>query len=278
MQKFLSIVLLSLFISGCSTSTSTPWYMDQPTLRIQYAAAVADATIAEESEICRTLPTITAPGDDDRLEWTLERDTQLILVASLMSVADAQLWNSDKSFELSSAQGVNAMPWVTLPYDLRQHASTFHCTDSLELNMRMVQLLGLPPDSESSYMVFFYADRNGIFRPTPDYEIDDREASLNFPSSTPLEHRKWMEEYQEFAYKSSTPYPWTRLGYTYDWSADNKSHIGPGEFVVKTGSRVRVKAKLSAWQWYQQNKAKNRGKARLQTHIEPQVNTIKPKE
>lgn len=224
--------------------------MNQSILKAQYAAAVADASTAEEDEICRNLPAITAPGDDERLEWMSEGGKQLILVASVMTADDAKAWHTDRSFDLSAEQGETAMPWVTLPYDLQAHVANFHCADSAELRMRLLQLLGLPPDYGGDYIVFFYADREGIFRPTPDREIDDREASLHFPLDTPQEYRTWFEEYREFAYKSSTPYPWTRLGYTYDWSADNKSHIGPGEFVVNTGSRVRVKEKLPVWQWY----------------------------
>lgn len=227
--------------------------MDQSALKAQYAAAVADATTAEEDEICRSLPAITAPGDDERLEWVSEEGTQLLLVASVMTAADAKTWPIDRSFCLGAEQGDTAMPWVTLPYDLSAHAANFYCVDSLELRMRLLQLLGLPPDYGGDYIVLFYADCKGIFRPTPDSETNDHEASLAFPPDTPQEYRAWFEQYAEFAYTSSTPYPWTRLGYTYDWSADNRSHIGPGEFVVNTGSLVRVKAKLSVWQWYQQN-------------------------
>lgn len=229
-----------------------PWYMDVSALKTQYADAVADAMTAEAHEICRTLPAITIPGDDEHLEWVSEEGKQLLLVASLMSASDAKTWHSDGSFDLGTEQGVTAMPWVTLPHDLRGHAATFHCADSMELQMRMLQLLGLPFDAGCDYIVLFYADREGIFRPTPDREIDDHEASLLFPLDTPQEYQTWFDEYCRIAYKSSTPYPWTRLGYTYDWSTDNKRHIGPGEFVVNPGSRVRVKTKLSVWQWYQQ--------------------------
>lgn len=230
-----------------------PWYRDMPALKVQYAAAVADATTAEEHEICRTLPAITTTGDDERLEWVSDEGKQLLLVASVMTADDARTWHTDRNFYLGTEQGNTSMPWVTLPHDLRDHVANFHCADSLQLQMRMLQLLGLPPDYDGSHIVFFYADREGIFRPTPDREIDDCEASLNFPPDTPQEYRTWFEGYAQFAYKSSTPYPWTRLGYTYDWSVDNKSHIGPGEFVVNTGSLVRVKKKLSVWQWYKQD-------------------------
>jgi hypothetical protein len=34
--------------------------------------------------------------------------------------------------------------------------------------------------------------------------------------------------------------PWTRLGYTFDWSPDAKSRYGAPELVVRRGSKVNV--------------------------------------
>ena len=33
-------------------------------------------------------------------------------------------------------------------------------------------------------------------------------------------------------------YPWTGMGWTYNWDAQSKSHIGVSEFVVKPGASV----------------------------------------
>lgn len=38
----------------------------------------------------------------------------------------------------------------------------------------------------------------------------------------------------------SRPYPWTRLGYTYDWGSG--SHVGMSEYVIPGGMTVQVKA------------------------------------
>ena len=99
---------------------------------------------------------------------------------------------------------------------------------------------------------FFYAEADGLFRPTPDNETTDHEAELDFPASATPDYREWFEENRQFSYFSDTPYPWTRLGYTYDWHSGTSSHVGPGEFIIREGATVRVAAKMGIWSWYRE--------------------------
>ena len=41
---------------------------------------------------------------------------------------------------------------------------------------------------------------------------------------------------------SSEKYPWTQLGYTYDWNPENKSHVGLSEFVIGENKNIVIKA------------------------------------
>lgn len=116
--------------------------------------------------------------------------------------------------------------------------------------MRMIQLLGLPPDCNCDRLVFFYVPPSGLLRPTPDPEITDSEASLAFSVEAPEHYRKWFAQNSLFSYHSETPYPWTRLGYTYDWHSGGSSKVGPGEFVVHPGVKLRVKQVITVWDWY----------------------------
>lgn len=36
-------------------------------------------------------------------------------------------------------------------------------------------------------------------------------------------------------------YPWTRLGYTYDWGSRSSNKYGLSEFVIMPGSKVEVR-------------------------------------
>ena len=40
-------------------------------------------------------------------------------------------------------------------------------------------------------------------------------------------------------------YPWTQLGYTYDWAPGAESEVGESEFVVRAGSEVIVESVTS---------------------------------
>jgi hypothetical protein len=33
-------------------------------------------------------------------------------------------------------------------------------------------------------------------------------------------------------------YPWTQLGYTYDWDPKNKTHIGLSEFIISSNRTI----------------------------------------
>ena len=109
--------------------------------------------------------------------------------------------------------------------------------------IRLKQLLGLPPDAVKSRFVKIWVYPYDLFRPSPDPEITDLEAELTFPESKFLnvsnEYIKWFNEPEAGSYGQSG-YPWTRLGYTYDW-VNPDSEVGLSEFVINKGSIIEVK-------------------------------------
>ena len=105
---------------------------------------------------------------------------------------------------------------MTLPYDLTDHLKAdVRQTDDHGIEMRVIQMLGLPPDCGYDHIVLFWAEKDSLFRPTPDPEIHDSEVLLDFRDDVDPRYRAWFEDYCRTAYYSDTPYPWTRLGYTY---------------------------------------------------------------
>ena len=77
-----------------------------------------------------------------------------------------------------------------------------------------------------------------LFRPSPDPEVTDSVASLDFPAEVSQTHKDWIDGLMASSY-GEDGYPWTRLGYTYDW-APGASEIGASEFVIRSGSTVGV--------------------------------------
>jgi hypothetical protein len=109
------------------------------------------------------------------------------------------------------------------------------------LAVRLKQLLGLPAGSNKDRVVELWVTPANMFRPSPDPEINDSVAQLDFPMGTPQAHMDWINNLKASSY-GMNGYPWTRLGYTYDWSPDAQSEVGLSEFVVPKGSMVKVES------------------------------------
>jgi hypothetical protein len=132
--------------------------------------------------------------------------------------------------------------WITTAPELKQRMKQEKLKD---VDRRLVQLLGLPPNSVYSYFVEFWVKPADLFRPCPDKEITDSKCETCFPEKTDPDHISWINEnrisryYQAELYQQ---YPWTQLGYTYDWNPKNKSHVGLSEFVIGLNKNIVVKA------------------------------------
>jgi hypothetical protein len=131
--------------------------------------------------------------------------------------------------------------------------------------LRIEQLLGVPPNNGKTKFVELWVNPGDLFRPSPDPEVTDHEADLDFPNVTspfvqmtdtpkitdwdPVLNRyfeanyvTWFNRRRNTVYTAEVPYPWTRLGYTYDWGKKSGGHVGMSEFVVRGGSTVGVYA------------------------------------
>jgi len=174
--------------------------------------------------------------------------------------------------------------WVTVVPELQNHfiptgkpySRTLMCPPTRK---RVVQLLGLNPANDYDVLVEMWIDPNDLFRPSPDPEINDHEAELAYKDafenwvfpreanpfikyddsalymdsawSQPSTFRDWFSNRAETVYQildfadvSTWGYPWSRLGYTYDWGSPVK-RVGLSEFVIRLdpdrGGEVQVK-------------------------------------
>lgn len=110
---------------------------------------------------------------------------------------------------------------------------------------RLIQLLGLPPNSVYRYFVEFWVKPEDLFRPCPDQEITDSRCDICFPANADSAHVAWINSNRISRYyqcELNHQYPWTQLGYTYDWNPKNKTHFGLSEFVIAAHRKIRVNA------------------------------------
>ncbi|HYP52044.1 MAG TPA: hypothetical protein VEQ42_00805, partial [Pyrinomonadaceae bacterium] len=242
----------------------------------QYDAAVRDAEIARPEEVRNTLtPVVRSNGG---LVWERAGGRGRVLVATWVTDARAAAYAERLAGRARSMQ-LSDEVWVTLvPEGRRYPLGAGLAGDSL--TRRLEQLLGLPPAAAGAAwrkvkFVEFWVSPSDLFRPCPDPEIADRECGIFFPVSRRVsrKHRDWFFEKLKSSYVGQVRFPWTRLGYTYDWAGprerrDPGDHMGLSEFVVRPLARVTLNCVEETERYlregcpvvnsYEQNKSRNR--------------------
>lgn len=165
--------------------------------------------------------------------------------------------------------GKQTMPsdvWVSHVDEVLEHCSQF---DDVVLGMQ--QLQGLPPQEGQptdswSILVVDVPGPQVLFRPCADPDpTNPGPCGEKFPEEYPcydpagcqgvdleakmVEHRSWIAGQAFSAWKIPKiryGYPWTRQGYTYNWSADAATIVGTSEYVIPGGTEIRVCARVTA--------------------------------
>jgi hypothetical protein len=231
----LSSLLIVAALGACSIQ---PVPVSEHALKDAYQKAIVDAQDAEPGEVDTDLIWISPANP--KLLWSPGRDRVLVVT-----------WTSWGGYDEAVGRETRLGPevWVTAVPELRSHCSAIPTSSHLVL--RMEQLLGLPPRNGKTKLVQLWADPRDLFRPAPDPEISDREAELNISTSpraaVSARHAAWLTDKEKESY-GSEGYPWTRLGYTYDW-ADPASERGLSEFVIEKGALVGVEGVYTAEQY-----------------------------
>ena len=218
------IVLLCLPFTGCGAVTP-----DDSALQAAYLAAINDARVAEPDEICRDLEPVTYYNTD--LVWEGQPGASRVLLLTWTS------WDGYKDaaggdFKLSREA------WVVIPGQLKDFYRENKRLSGDDLILRLEQLYGLPPHNGKQWFVEMWVMPDDLFRPSPDPDITDGEAELDFPGWVDAAYKDWFNQLASASY-GEDGYPWTRLGYTYDWG-NQKNETGLSEFVIRAGSTVGI--------------------------------------
>lgn len=225
--RLLALIATVFALTGC------PPVSDEA-LNRAYQAAIADAAVAEPGEICRNLTAIVEYNRELIWDAGAPRSKRVLMVT----------WTSWDGYDALVGQKYTT-PWdfwVTAAPQVKQFCGR-HRVGPNEMNLRLEQLLGLPPHAGKTRFVEFWVNPDDLFRPSPDPEITDHEAELDFPRSGQFvtvaqSHIDWFDNLTSQSY-GVDGYPWTRLGYTYDWG-NPWSDVGLSEFVIGGGAEVTV--------------------------------------
>ncbi len=242
-------------LAACAATQKTPTPRTEEISNI-YRAAVRDAMNPEPSEIYEGL----VQTDNPTLCDTLINGQRHILVVT---------WTDERARAYYPDSGPYRTPedsksrqiriWVTVAPEVRNRCVAYF-RQQADPVMRLRQLLGLQPTSAKTIFVAFWVKPADLFRPCPDNETDDARCELTLPDATEPGYRKWFNELRAKSYIDcanpafgNAGYPWTQLGYTYDWHPENETHIGVSEFIIWPGREVFVKRKYGTEDYCSEN-------------------------
>jgi len=209
----------------------------------RYIKAVQDMAVAHDFEVVDDLDPLPTAGTYQVATW----------------VRSGELSNYPQGQDVTLGKDV----WVTLSPKLKDFCTAYADTvagEPLALALRVEQRLGLPPGSTNSHFVTFSVDAYGtgqdIFRPCGISATHTTTCPVGAPKvCSPGDdichaHRDFFfqQYYSAFGTEHPIEYPWTSLGYTFDWAPAPVGfsqeigyiRVGESEYVIPAGSTVKV--------------------------------------
>jgi hypothetical protein len=194
-----------------------------------YLEALKDASDPQPNEVLDNLTVI------DKSNPNIKWDDQ----GSRVLVATFTKENGYTSGKITS------VIWVTIVPELQNFCQQYvdENIGTRKLNQRLNQLLGLRPDEGFTHIAEIWVNPQYLKRPTLNPDIRKHATKseplpiqfpLQFPQGVDLAYQNWFVKM--ISSRKSSPYPWTGLGYTYDWGIYPKTELqndaGLSEFVI----------------------------------------------
>ncbi len=187
--------------------------------------------------------------DQPGLRWDAQGRVLMYTWTVSKYYADEKVYAKGKPFQLYGET------WFTTAAQVHDVCSQVG-PDASVLNVRIAQYLGLPPPSAVAHYDAFLAvwvDPGALKRPCADPHVDTTTCDVAAPmvpdgadqvnwscgASAADAHAQWLCNTWVDRYSNSKPskqYPWTALGYTYDWGSTDG--VGASEFVASAKTNV----------------------------------------
>jgi len=147
--------------------------------------------------------------------------------------------------------------WVTIVPEIQTKCRSF----TGDVAMQLREVLGLPPDHEIPNIFVMRVKPADIFRPTPDPTpwtlcpcgnplkesctfAAEVECGNRFPKDVAVSHQQWIASTTMSVHRMPNGYPWTHLGYTFNWASERDIY-GASEYIVRKGAEVKISPKVS---------------------------------
>lgn len=206
-----------------------PTYERSVTAEAVMPEILADAAVISPDEVFNDLIPITR--ENPRLRWR-DGGAEVLMVT----------WTNWQGYADQVGKKVPAgrEVWVTAAPEVAEYCRAAGL-EGEDLVFRLEQYLGLPPHVGKTHFVELWVRPADLLRPCADPEIDDTTCnSDDQPKALTLgshDHAAWFNALKDKSYGEGG-YPWTRLGYTFDWGAANER--GASEYLIPAGMEVTV--------------------------------------
>jgi hypothetical protein len=138
--------------------------------------------------------------------------------------------------------------WVTLLKQTKKRCAEF-AKSSRNLNLRLKQYLGLRESDTKGYFYELIVKRDALERPCEKTDVNiDKCKKVDCYSGSEIEdvtsYNDWFKRQsacKNYNHKDAIDkydYPFTRLGYTYDWGGQN--HVGGTEFIIRKQTKENL--------------------------------------
>jgi hypothetical protein len=232
--------------------SSFPEVTDSAGCYAWYSNALLNAAVALPEEISTRLRPVATntPGTGWRTftNWVDGTTSRWVRVATMQFTGGWDWNNVLTPGTHTMSNGWSAEIWVTLYPDGRQLLAGYTGTNR---TLRMEKALGLPPRTGTYGVAEFYVDPKYLFRPAVSPDIHSPSAGLAPEESSPYltanalqgispGYAAWFNAtFDSRGYAAinlDNSWPWTRLGYTFDY--ENSAHypVGLSEYVVPSCS------------------------------------------
>jgi hypothetical protein len=234
-RNFLKFITLTV-LSSVSLHSFTAIAQPDPKIINAYKNALTDSMKTESGEITNNLTIIDNPQANSNLYW--DKQGRVLVVT----------FTKYPEFDLAYSDGT----WVTVVPKLKSFCTAYKSQhpsiQNAQLNQRIEQILGIVPESGKTYIVEFWVDPAFLKRPAISPDIKKVEISNPdfFKTGNKDTFSEWLnqklKERKDLQNKLNLPtseplkqYPWTGLGYTFDWASrlnSSTKEFGLSELVI----------------------------------------------
>jgi hypothetical protein len=216
------------------------------TLSDTLAAGIEDAKQPELNEVVNNL--LVLSPDNPKIKWRNNNGKIEYLMSTWKYTA-----NPTGDWPVGTTKLIKYQTWFTAVPEVKEFCQQFQLADAqvpdnIELSLRLQQYLGLILNkyANKTHFVEMWVKGEDLIRPCIDPEINDSSCNVfpvPVPDSSSLVKAIYTNSYSN---ASLEYYPWTGLGYTYDWGNPQTPHAGASEFIINPTPETPVEVEIAS--------------------------------